>query len=73
MIRAASIVFFVFIMGGSFTMITGDGGIDAGIAKVITRFKDRDKLVIPSSCSVLHTRFHHRSSRGGHSPLFQSP
>ncbi|MDD3133237.1 MAG: C4-dicarboxylate ABC transporter permease, partial [Synergistales bacterium] len=47
MIRAASIVFFVFIMGGSFTMMQATGAIDAGIAKVITRFKDRDKLVIP--------------------------
>ncbi|HAK40749.1 MAG TPA: putative basic amino acid antiporter YfcC [Synergistaceae bacterium] len=47
MIRAASIVFFVFIMGGSFTMMQATGAIDAGIARVITRFKDRDKLVIP--------------------------
>ncbi len=47
MIRAASIVFFVFIMGGSFTMMQATGAIDAGIAKVITKFKTRDTIVIP--------------------------
>ena len=47
MVRAASIVFFVFIMGGCFTMMQATGAIDAGIARVIVKFKDRDKLIIP--------------------------
>lgn len=47
MIKAASIVFFVFIAGGSFTMITATGCIDGGIARVIHAFKDKDRVIIP--------------------------
>lgn len=47
MIRAATIVFLVFIAGGAFTMITATGCIDAGIARVIHTFKDKDKVIIP--------------------------
>jgi uncharacterized ion transporter superfamily protein YfcC len=47
MIRAANIVFLVFIMGGAFTMIKSTGSIDAGISRVIDKFRDRDKLIIP--------------------------
>lgn len=45
--RAAQVVFFVFIIGASFTMIKATGALDAGIARVIIKLKHRDKVVIP--------------------------
>lgn len=45
--RAAQIVFFVFIMGGAFTIIQGTGSIDAGVGSAIEKLKDKDKIVIP--------------------------
>lgn len=47
MVNAASIVFFVFIIGGSFTMIQSTGAIDTGVMKAIDKLKNREKFVIP--------------------------
>lgn len=45
--RASQVVFFVFIIGASFTMIKATGALDAGIAQVIVKLKGKDKIVIP--------------------------
>lgn len=47
MVQAASIIFFVFILGGSFEMIQSTGAIDAIVVKFIDKLKNREKLVIP--------------------------
>lgn len=47
MVNAASIVFFVFIIGGSFAMIQSTGAIDAGVVKLIDKLKDKEKVIIP--------------------------
>jgi len=44
---AASIIFFIFIVGGSFQIITGTGAIEAGISRIALKLKDKDKLMIP--------------------------
>lgn len=44
---AQSIVFFIFIVGGSFNIITQTGAIEAGITKVALSLKGKEKLLIP--------------------------
>lgn len=44
---AAEVVAFVFIVGGAFQIITATGAIDAGMRRVVRRFKTKDILVIP--------------------------
>lgn len=44
---AAEVVAFVFIVGGSFQIISAVGAIDAGMRRVVRRFKNKDILVIP--------------------------
>ena len=44
---AAEVVAFVFIVGGAFQIITATGAIDAGMRRVVRRFKSKDILVIP--------------------------
>ena len=48
MVDAASISFFVFIIGGSFAMIQATGAIDGGVARFIDKMKNSEKLVIPA-------------------------
>ena len=48
MADAASIVFFVFIIGGSFAMIQSTGAIDAGVVKLIGKLKNKEKIMIPA-------------------------
>lgn len=47
---AAGIIFFVFIVGGSFQIITGTGAIDIGIGKIVKAMNGREKLLIPILC-----------------------
>lgn len=44
---AQSIVFFIFIVGGSFNVINSTGAIEAGISKVAISLKGKEKLMIP--------------------------
>lgn len=44
---AQSIVFFIFIVGGSFNIITQTGAIEAGITKVALSLKGKEKMLIP--------------------------
>lgn len=44
---AQSIVFFIFIVGGSFNIITQTGAIEAGISKIAISLKGKEKLLIP--------------------------
>lgn len=44
---ASSIVFFIFIVGGSFTMLTGTGAIQAGINSLAVKLRNNDKMMIP--------------------------
>lgn len=44
---AQSIVFFIFIVGGSFNMINQTGAIEAGISKMALSLKGKEKLMIP--------------------------
>lgn len=46
-IAAAEVVAFIFVVGGSFQIITATGAIDAGMRRVVRKFKKRDILVIP--------------------------
>ncbi|WP_242826488.1 YfcC family protein [Caldisalinibacter kiritimatiensis] len=44
---AAKIVFFIFIVGGSFQIITATGAIEAGIGKIALALRGKEKLMIP--------------------------
>jgi len=46
----AGLIFFVFIVGGSFQIITGTGAIDIGISKIVKAMNGREKLLIPILC-----------------------
>ncbi|MDR2131977.1 MAG: AbgT family transporter [Clostridiales Family XIII bacterium] len=45
--QAAAIVFFIFIVGGSFFVVQKSGAIDAGIAAAVRKTSDKGVLVIP--------------------------
>lgn len=47
MIDAAQITFFIFIVAGSFQIITSTGAIEAGIYKVAYKLKGNEQLLIP--------------------------
>ncbi|WP_025640780.1 YfcC family protein [Schnuerera ultunensis] len=47
MVDAASIIFFIFILGGAFEMVQSTGAIDAIVVKFINKLKNKEKLVIP--------------------------
>lgn len=44
---AATIIFFIFVVGGSFQIITGTGAIEAVIGKTALSMKGKEKLMIP--------------------------
>lgn len=44
---AAGIIFFIFIVGGSFQMITATGAIEAGIGKIAKGLQGKEKMMIP--------------------------
>lgn len=46
--EASSIIFFIFIVGGAFQMITATGAIEAGIGKMAKALQGKEKLLIPS-------------------------
>jgi uncharacterized ion transporter superfamily protein YfcC len=47
MVAAAEIIFFIFIVGGSFFALNATGAIDAGLGKLISIFAGKEVLVIP--------------------------
>lgn len=47
MMSVANLIFFVFITGGAFQIITGTGTIETGINKIATGLKGREKFMIP--------------------------
>lgn len=44
---ASSIIFFIFIVGGAFQIITATGAIEAGISRIALSLKGKDKFMIP--------------------------
>lgn len=52
MIEAAEVIFFIFVVGGAFTIIQATGAIDAGISKIVLMLKGREKLLIPVTMFV---------------------
>lgn len=44
---AAGIIFFIFIVGGSFQIITSTGAIEAIISRIALKLEGKDKLMIP--------------------------
>ncbi len=47
MAQTAEIIFFIFIVGGSFAIIQATGAIDAGLGKVTKSMSGKEKLIIP--------------------------
>ena len=45
--EASTIIFFIFIVGGSFQIITGTGAIEATIGKIALGLKGKENLMIP--------------------------
>jgi uncharacterized ion transporter superfamily protein YfcC len=45
--EAQAIIFFIFIVGGSFQIITATGAIDAGIGRIIKKIQGQEKIIIP--------------------------
>jgi uncharacterized ion transporter superfamily protein YfcC len=44
---AAGIIFFIFLIGGAFQIITATGAIEAGISRVALKLEGKDLLMIP--------------------------
>lgn len=44
---ASGIIFFIFVVGGAFQIITATGAIEAGISRVALSLRGKDKLMIP--------------------------
>lgn len=47
MMASSEIVFFIFVVGGSFQIITGTGAVEAGIGKMAIGLKGKEKIMIP--------------------------
>lgn len=52
MISAAEIIAFLFIVGGSFSLIAKTKAIDFGIVRIVSLFKGREILIIPMLFSI---------------------
>ncbi|MBU0927445.1 MAG: TIGR00366 family protein [Spirochaetes bacterium] len=44
---ASSIVFFIFIVGGAFQIVTATGAVEAGVGRVASKLQGKEKLLIP--------------------------
>jgi len=49
---AATIIFFIFIVGGAFGMIQGTGAIEAGIGKAVKSLEGKEKILIPATMFI---------------------
>jgi len=47
MTRASSIIFFIFIVAGSFNIINSTGAVEAGISRIALKLKGKDMVMIP--------------------------
>ena len=47
LMETAEIIFFIFIVGGSFAVVQATGAIDAGLGKVTKSMMGKEKLIIP--------------------------
>ncbi len=47
MSEASGIIFYIFLVGGAFGIIRATGAIESGIAKVVDKLENREKLLIP--------------------------
>ena len=47
MVETASIIFFIFIVGGAFAVVEATGAIEAGIGKVTLKMKGKERAIIP--------------------------
>lgn len=53
MVEIAQIIFFIFIVGGSFYVMNATGAIEAGLGKLTKIFGGKERLVIPIVMAVL--------------------
>lgn len=47
--KGASIIFYIFLVGGAFGIIRATGAIEAGIGRAVVKLEGREKLMIPAS------------------------
>lgn len=47
MVETASIIFFIFIVGGAFSVVEATGAIEAGIGQVTLKMKGKERAIIP--------------------------
>src|SRR5207253_3002929 len=52
MVDAASVIFFVFLIGGAFTVVDRTGALREAVEWLVRRLARRDALVIPATCLV---------------------
>ena len=52
LVNGASLIFLVFIAGGAFAVVDRTGALRAGVDWLVDRLKDRERLVVPISCTV---------------------
>lgn len=52
---AASVIFFVFLIGGAFAVVEKTGALTAAVNWLVMRLEDRETLVIPISCVAFAT------------------
>lgn len=50
--QAVEVVAFILVVGGSFQVITATGAITSGMARVVTKFKNRNIILIPILMAV---------------------
>jgi len=48
MVESASIIFFIFLVGGSFTVLQDTGAIEAGLGKLTKALTGRETIIIPA-------------------------
>ncbi len=47
MVETASIIFFIFMVGGAFSVIDATGAIEAGIGKITLKMRGKERAIIP--------------------------
>src|SRR5437016_331238 len=50
MVDAAPVIFFVFLIGGAFTVVDRTGALRGAVEWLVRRLERRDALVIPAAC-----------------------
>ena len=47
LVETASIIFFIFIVGGSFAVVNATGAIEAGIGEITRKMQGKERAIIP--------------------------